>query len=283
MTAFVELMTNFIHILYTLTQNIGFPSYALAIVILGVIVRILLLPLSIMQMKSTIGMSEIQPEIRELQTKYGNNREKLSEEMGKLYKEYDVRPAAGCLPLLIQMPILYALFRAMREYNFSENASFFWIESLNNTDALYIMPILLAVVMFLQQKLSMPKGSEMANNPSMKVMLYFMPVMMGFFALQFPTGLCLYWITTSAIMIFQQMFMNRLRAKEMEERKVEREKRREEREKELEKQAKQGQNPSKRKTKQQLKNEHKAKKRNSSTYQAPTKTGSGATYKAPKK
>ncbi len=282
MTAFVQVMSNFIHILYGVTQTIGFPSYALAIIILGIIVRILLLPLSIMQMKSTIGMSEIQPEIKELQTKYANNREKMSEEMAKLYKEYDVRPAAGCLPILIQMPILYALFRAMRQYNFSENASFLWIDSLNNTDALYIMPVLLAVVMFLQQKLSMPKGSEMANNPSMKVMLYFMPVMMGFFALQFPTGLCLYWITTSVIMVFQQIFMNRLRAKEVEERKIEREKRRVQREQELEKQAKMGQNPSKKKTKQQLKNEHKAKKRNSN-YKAPTKEGSGATYKAPKK
>lgn len=282
MTAFVQVMTNFIHILYGVTQTIGFPSYALAIIILGIIVRILLLPLSIMQMKSTIGMSEIQPEIKELQTKYANNREKMSEEMAKLYKEYDVRPAAGCLPILIQMPILYSLFRAMRQYNFSENASFLWIDSLNNTDALYIMPVLLAVVMFLQQKFSMPKGSEMANNPSMKVMLYFMPVMMGFFALQFPTGLCLYWITTSVIMVFQQIFMNRLRAKEVEERKIERERRRIEREQELEKQAKMGQNPSKKKTKQQLKNEHKAKKRNSN-YKAPTKEGSGATYKAPKK
>lgn len=283
-------MTQFIHMLYNFTVTLGFPSYALAIILLGIVVRVLLFPLSMKQMKSTLGMAEIQPELTQLQKKYANNREKLSEEMNKLYKEYSVNPAAGCLPILIQMPILYALFVAMREYNFEENASFFWIESLNNVDPYKILPIILALVMFLQQKLAMVKGSPAADNPTMKIMLYVMPVMMGFFALNFPSGLCLYWVTTSTLMIFQQLVMNRSRKIELEKRAEMREKLKVEREARLEEEKRKGQNPSKKKTKQQLKTEHKAKQREGNSYKAPGNTTSGfnpnkpkATYKPPKK
>lgn len=283
---FVAFMKDVIHAIYELTVTVGFPSYALAIIILGVIVRVLLLPLSIKQMKSMLGMSEIQPELAQLQKQYANNREKLAQEMNRLYEEYDVHPMAGCLPMLIQMPILYALFRAMREYNFQENASFLWIQSLNNTDNLFILPVVLGVVMFIQQRLSMPKGSGMDSNPTMKMMLYVMPVMMAFMGLQFPSGLCLYWITTSALMVFQQLYMNRLRKKEMAKRAEARAERMAQREEEQKQRVKQGQNPSKRKSKQQLKNEHKAKKRELNTqnaeYKAPSKKGGGATYHPPK-
>lgn len=84
--------------------------------------RLILLPLTIMQMKSMLGMTEIQPELQRLQKQYANNREKLSEEMMKLYQEYNVKPAAGCLPILIQLPILYILFWAIRDYNFADSA-----------------------------------------------------------------------------------------------------------------------------------------------------------------
>ena len=116
MSYFVSLMSQFIHFLYEFTGMIGFPSYALAIIILGIIVRILLFPLSLKQMRSMIGMSDIQPELKELQEKYKNNRQKLSEEINKLYAEHQVNPLAGCLPILIQMPILYAVFQAMRNF-----------------------------------------------------------------------------------------------------------------------------------------------------------------------
>ncbi len=271
--------------LYELTASIGFPSYALAIILLGVIVRILLLPLTIIQMKSMLGMQEIQPELQELQKRYATNREKLSEEMMKLYQEYNVKPAAGCLPILIQMPILYVLFYAIRGYNFDQHASFFWIDSLNNNDPYFILAIVLGLVMFLQQKLAMGQTANDPANPanmSMKMMMYIMPVMMGFMALNFPSGLCLYWITTSTFMIFQQIYMNHLRKKELEKRREAREKRAAEREAERIAAQKRGQNPSKKKTKQQLKNEHKQKKREAK-YNAPSKEGSNATYHPPKK
>ncbi|MDO4280550.1 MAG: YidC/Oxa1 family membrane protein insertase [Peptococcaceae bacterium] len=285
MSTFVDIMTQFIHTMYEFTGMIGFPSYALAIIFIGIVVRIILLPLTVMQMKSMLGMQEIQPELAELQKRYANNREKLSEEMMKLYKEYDVRPMAGCLPMLIQLPILYLLFWALRNYQFTENASFLWIDSLNNIDPLHIMAIVLAVAMFLQQKLAMSATTMDSSNPAnmtMKMMVYVMPVMMGFMALNFPSGLCLYWITTSVFMIFQQLFMNSLRKKEMAKRAEARAIREAEREKQREEEKKQGHNKSKKKTKQQLKNEHKARKREAQ-YQAPKKDGEGATYHPPKK
>ena len=289
MSTLVSIFTSFIDALYALTNAISFPSYALAIIILGLIVRIILLPLTIMQMKSMLGMTEIQPELQRLQKQYANNREKLSEEMMKLYQEYNVKPAAGCLPILIQLPILYILFWAIRDYNFADSAhaNFFWISSLNNTDPTYILPIVLGIIMFIQQKIAMsinPQAMDPSNpmNMTMKMMLYVMPVMMGVSAIMMPSGLVIYWLTTSGFMVFQQILMNRIRKKELAKRAEERAEREAQRQKELEEEKKRGQNKSKKKTKQQLKNEHKAKKREAK-YQAPAKEGSSATYHAPKK
>lgn len=289
MSTLVSIFTSFIDALYALTNAINFPSYALAIIILGLIVRLILLPLTIMQMKSMLGMTEIQPELQQLQKQYANNREKLSEEMMKLYQEYNVKPAAGCLPILIQLPILYILFWAIRDYNFanSSHANFFWISSLNDTDPTYILPILLGLIMFIQQKIAMsinPQANDPSNpmNMTMKMMLYVMPLIMLFSATQMPSGLVIYWLTTSGFMVFQQLLMNRIRKKELAKRAEERAARLAEREKEKEEERKRGQNKSKKKTKQQLKNEHKARKREAK-YQAPSKEGSSATYHAPKK
>lgn len=285
MNMFVDVMGQFIHALYLLTETIGFPSYALAIILIGIIVRVCLLPLTIIQTKSMIGMQEIQPEMLELQKKYATNREKFSEEMARLYQEYNVKPMAGCLPLLVQMPIIYVLFYTIREYDFNENAAFFWIDSLNNVDPMHILPFVLGAAMFFQQKLAMAGTTMDSNNPAnqtMKMMLYVMPIMMIFMGWQFPSGLCLYWITTSVFMVFQQMLMNHIRKKELAKRAEERAARQAEREKERIEEQKKGQNKSKKKTKQQLKNEHKQKKRDAA-YNAPSKEGSDATYHAPKK
>lgn len=246
MSYFVSLMSQFIHLLYEFTGIIGFPSYALAIIFLGVIVRILLFPLSLKQMRSMIGMSDIQPELKVLQEKYKNNRQKLSEEINKLYAEHQVNPLAGCLPILIQMPILYAVFQAMRNYDYNQNASFFWIRSLKEVDPYYILPVILVLLFFFQQKLAMSKEA-LSTNPSMKVMLYVMPPMMGMISINLPSGVGVYWVTTSLIMLVQQVFMNKQREKERAIRQEKRREREEERKKEIELLKKQGQNKSKKK------------------------------------
>lgn len=212
-----DLISKVIDALYQVTVAIGFPSYALAIILISILLKIILYPLMQKQMKSTMNMQEVQPKLEYLQKKYKNNPEKMNEEVMKLYKEYNINPMAGCLPLLIQMPILIGLFGALRQYNFDpiEHATFFWIPNLAEKDPLFILPLLVALTMFLQQKISMATTPQAAENPTMKTMLYVMPAMMLFVCWSMPSGLCLYWAFFSILSIVQQFFMNKQKRKEM--------------------------------------------------------------------
>ena len=212
-----DVISKVIDALYQVTVTIGFPSYALAIILISILLKIILFPLMQKQMKSTMNMQEVQPKLEYLQKKYKNNPEKMNEEVMKLSKEYNINPMAGCLPLLIQMPILIGLFGALRQYNFDpiEHATFFWIPNLAEKDPLFILPILVALTMFLQQKISMSATPSAAENPTMKTMLYIMPAMMLFVCWQMPSGLCLYWAFLSILSIIQQFFMNKQKKKEM--------------------------------------------------------------------
>ena len=211
-----DLISKVITALYDVTVAIGVPSYALAIILISVLLKIILFPLMQKQMKSTMNMQEVQPKLEYLQKKYKNNPEKMNEEVMKLYKEYNVNPMSGCLPLLIQMPILIGLFGALRQYNFepAEHATFFWIPNLGDKDPFFILPVLVALTMFIQQKISMGSSDAMNVNPTMKTMLYLMPAMMLFVCWSMPAGLCLYWAFFSILSIVQQFFLNKQRDKE---------------------------------------------------------------------
>lgn len=211
-----DLISGVITALYDVTVAIGFPSYALAIIMISILLKIILFPLMQKQMKSTMNMQEIQPKLEYLQKKYKSNPEKMNEEVMKLYKEYNVNPMSGCLPLLIQMPILIGLFAALRQYDFvnAAHATFFWIPDLGDTDPFYILPVLVALTMFVQQKISMGSNEAVAANPTMKTMLYIMPAMMLFVCWSMPSGLCLYWAFFSILSIVQQFFLNKQRDKE---------------------------------------------------------------------
>lgn len=215
-----DIISKVIDALYQVTVMIGFPSYALAIILISILLKIILFPLMQKQMKSTMNMQEVQPKLEYLQKKYKNNPEKMNEEVMKLYKEYNINPMSGCLPLLIQMPILIGLFGALRQYDFDpiEHATFFWIPNLADKDPFFILPVLVAATMFLQQKISMATTPQAAENPTMKTMLYIMPAMMLFVCWSMPSGLCLYWAFFSILSIVQQFFMNKQKRKEMEAR-----------------------------------------------------------------
>ncbi len=201
----VSLITYF----YTISVKIGLPSYALAIIILTILIKIALFPLSVKQMKSMKNMQSIQPEVQKLQKKHKNDKEKLNKATMELYQKYNVNPAAGCLPLLVQMPILFALFNSLRAYPFepAEHATFFWINNLTNPDPLYILPILVGIATFFQSKLTAASSGPAGQN---KMLLYFLPVMIGYISLQFPAGLCLYWVVFNAMGVLQQYIINRL-------------------------------------------------------------------------
>ena len=190
--------------LYTLTQTIGFPSYGLAIIFLTIIIKLALYPLTAKQIASTKAMSAMQPKMKALQEKYKNDKVMLNQKLSELYKQEGVNPLAGCLPLLVQMPILIGIFYGIRDFQYAGPSSFLWMKSIADPDPYYILPVLSALTTFIQSKQSMPDTSSAQN----KIMLYFMPIFIGYISFQFPAGLVLYWVIMNLMQIGQQALMN---------------------------------------------------------------------------
>lgn len=183
-------------------------SYGLGIIIVTILIRLVLLPLMIKQTKSSKAMQLIQPEIQKLREKYSSKdavtQQKLQQEMMKLFQEYGVNPLAGCLPLLIQMPILIGFYHAiMREPQLQEHAQFLWFD-LSAPDPIYLLPIIAGVTTFIQQKISMV---GMEDNQQMKMMLWMMPIMIVVFAFNLPAALSLYWVVGNIFSIVQTYFI----------------------------------------------------------------------------
>jgi len=186
-------------------------NYGLALVIVTIIVRLVLLPLNVKQLKSSKAMQDIQPELKEIQKKYSskdaNTQQKLQQETMALFQKHGVNPLAGCLPIFVQMPVLIAIFHAIRRTPELNTGSFLWFE-LGSPDPYFILPIIAAGATFLQQKLMMA-GSPAGQNPQMQVMLYMMPIMIGVFAIFFPAALALYWVVGNIFMVAQTIFIRR--------------------------------------------------------------------------
>jgi len=210
----IDFISKSIQFLYNVTKTIGIPNYGLAIIIFTVAVKVVLYPLTFKQLKSMRKMQEIQPKVKELQKKYKGNQQKMQQGMMELYQKEGVNPLGGCLPLVIQMPILYSLFRSLR--NFFDpvanpavelaHATFIWVPNLGQPDPFYILPVLVAVGTFLQQKVSMVSGQQ---DQTQKTMLFVMPLIIGYVSLQFPAGLSLYWVMYSVMGILEQFIIRR--------------------------------------------------------------------------
>ena len=155
-------------------------------------------------------MQEVQPQIAEAQAKYKKNPQKSQQVVMEIYKENKINPLAGCLPLLVQMPILIALFQALRTFQYSAlGASFLWVPHLKDPDPI-ILPIIVAATTFLQTKISAPPSTGNSSAAStQKTMLYFMPLMIGYMSTKFPAGLSLYWIWFNIFGTLQQVYINR--------------------------------------------------------------------------
>ena len=191
--------------LYGLTNMLGVPSYGLAIVIMTVIVKLILYPLTKKQIESTKAMMSIQPKMKEIQEKYKDDKQRLNMELANLYKNEGVNPLAGCLPLLVQMPIMIGI----RDFSYAGPSNFLWMETISNPDPMYILPILSALTTFIQSKQTMPDTS----SPQNKIMLYFMPLFIGYISLNFPAGLVIYWVVMNIMQIGQQALMNKAAGK----------------------------------------------------------------------
>lgn len=234
MNAFLgNILGGLLRFVYDMVSKIGaepknFSFYAMAVIITTILFKLLLLPVSLHQSKSSKKMNEIQPKMKEIQTKYKNDPQTMQAKMTELYREHKYNPASGCLVLIVQLPIILAFFKVMREpvtFAFKEpgfyeamNKTFFWIKNLENPDPLmWGLPLLAAATTYLQS-ITMSAGvTDPQAQSSMKMMNMFLPVMIFFAARGFPAGLALYWVISNIFSIVQQVISNRSIGKIKEE------------------------------------------------------------------
>ena len=192
-------------------------SYGLVLVVFGIMVRLLLWPLNQRAMKSQVAMMAVQPILKDLQTRYKNDPQKLQQETMRIYKEHHVNPLGGCLPLLLPMPILLALFFVFANTIELRGAPFLWLPDLSLRDPLFITPVVMGLSMFGLSKLSQ---AGMPPNPQAKMMTIVMPIMMTVLFFNFASGLNLYYSVSNLVSLPQQYLINRARQAEMVRRQV---------------------------------------------------------------
>jgi YidC/Oxa1 family membrane protein insertase len=185
-------------------------AYGWVLVFFGILVRVLLWPLNQKAMRANMQLQAVQPLMKELQDKHKNDPQRLQQEMFKLYKEYKVNPLGGCWPMLLPMPVLFALFFVFQNTIELRGAPFLWIPDLSRPDPLYIIPLVMGLSMYVLSKVGQ---MGMEPNPQMKMMLYVMPVMMTFLFLNFASGLNLYYAVSNIASIPQQWLLSRERMK----------------------------------------------------------------------
>ncbi|SHN33090.1 YidC family membrane integrase SpoIIIJ [Gracilibacillus kekensis] len=187
-------------------------GYGLSIVIVTILIRLVLLPLNIKQLKSSKAMQAIQPELQKVREKYSSKdqqtQQKLQQETMELFQKNGVNPLAGCLPIIVQMPILIAFYHAIMRTGALDGHVFLWFR-LDSPDPYYILPVLTAGFTYLQQKLMMAGTTATQNSmmPQMTMMLYLMPIMIGVFAIFFPSALALYWVVGNIFMVLQTLLI----------------------------------------------------------------------------
>jgi YidC/Oxa1 family membrane protein insertase len=185
-------------------------AYGLVLVVFGILVRVVLWPLNQKAMRANMKLQEVQPLMKEIQDRYKSDPQKMQQEVFKLYKEYKVNPLGGCWPMLLPMPVLFALFFVFQNAIELRGTSFMWIPDLSRPDPLYVIPILMGASMYFLTKVGQ---MGMDPNPQMKMMLYMMPLMMTGMFLFFPSGLNLYYTVSNIASIPQQWMLGRERMK----------------------------------------------------------------------
>lgn len=222
---FIKPMLNSLIVLY----DALFHNFGIAIVIFTVVVRLAMTPLTLKQIRSSQKMATMQPKLQELQKKYGKDKQRLSQETMKVYKEYGMNPL-GCLgPMVIQMPIWIALYSVilkalaatpddllnLNKFLYSWpivhqlvplKESFLWL-NLSRPDPLYLLPILVGGSMWVQQKMTIMPGADPRQQSMNKMMLWMMPGMFGVFTLGFASGLAIFWIVSNVVGIATQYFV----------------------------------------------------------------------------
>jgi len=189
-----------LNFLYAFVHN-----YGIAIIILTTLVKVIFWPLGNLSYKSMKEMQKIQPKVAALKEKYKNDQAKIGQETMALYRAHKINPLSGCLPMLIQIPVFFGLYKALLySIELRHSPFFWWIQDLSAKDPYYITPIIMGVTQFIQQKMTPAMGDPMQA----KIML-FMPLILTFFFLNFPAGLVIYWLFNNILSIGQQFYINK--------------------------------------------------------------------------
>ncbi|NLL57236.1 MAG: YidC/Oxa1 family membrane protein insertase [Firmicutes bacterium] len=205
----MQTLAEYINIILMFFYNLV-GDYGVAIIMLTVLVNIIMFPLSRKQLESSRKIQEIQPELKRLQEKYKHDKEKYNQVTMEFMREHKVNPLGGCLPLLIQLPIMIAIFQLLRDTsiiarsveNFNPYFLFFGLD-LTKPDPLYILPIMSAAATFFHQRL-------VITDPKQKMMQYIFPIMILVISISFPAGLLLYWFTNSLLSVGNHFLMKKL-------------------------------------------------------------------------
>jgi YidC/Oxa1 family membrane protein insertase len=180
-------------------------NWGWSIILLTLVIKVVLYPLSAASLKSMAKMRNLQPEMARLKELYGDDRQKMSQELMGLYKKEKVNPAGGCFPMLLQMPVFLALYWVLLEsVEIRHSPWIFWIQDLSSKDPYFVLPILMGASMMLMQKLQ-----PMPTDPMQAKVMQFLPIMFTFFFMIFPAGLVLYWTVNNLLSMAQQWYVNR--------------------------------------------------------------------------
>ena len=206
----IQALVDFVvHVLNAIYGVVG--NYGVAIIIVTILMRIIVFPLTLKQEKSMKKMRDLQPELDKIKEKYKDSPQEYQQKTAELYRENGVNPLGGCLPLLIQMPIFVALYWAFSGNAIPADAKFLWF-TLKQPDRLFMMgnfafnllPILNVGVTYIQQKIMASATSGQESNQQMQTMLYMMPIMMLFIFYNMPSGVTLYYLVSGALSLVQQ-------------------------------------------------------------------------------
>lgn len=207
------------------------PNYGIAIILLTIVIKIVFFPLTHKSFESTAKMASVSPMIAEIKEKYKSNPQKMNAEVAALYKREGVNPLGGCLPMLLQLPIFFALYRLLSTHFELRGASFIqsWIIDLSAPESVWdfspfaipivgwhdlrILPFVMLVTTFVQSKLTQTGD---ASNKNMKMMTYMMPIMFFFILYDMPSGLVLYWTMQNFLSVFQQLYINKKRKRDID-------------------------------------------------------------------
>lgn len=180
-------------------------NYGLAIIIITIVLKILFYPLTYKSYKSMKEMQKIQPLMEKIKEKYKDDRNAMNQEIMKLYQEHRVNPLGGCLPMVVQIPVFFALYKALMFSIELRHAPFYlWITDLSSKDPYYITPIIMGATMFIQQKMT-----PTSMDPTQAKIMLMLPVIFTFMFLNFPSGLVIYWLVNNILSIAQQYYINR--------------------------------------------------------------------------